>query len=65
MQAGFSRPSDADADDVAIWMSWPGGVTSLMDRCAARYILENISDEFLSLVRQEREATTWAEANGG
>lgn len=63
--AGFSKPTDADADDIQLWMplgsrSDPPSLTT----CQAKYILSNIKDSFLTLFDLETEAASMAPFQG-
>lgn len=64
--AGFSRPIDADVDDIALWMPLPSGtgvgVTSAsgargdLQTDQAKYILGNVVDCFTQLLEREQAA---------
>lgn len=61
--AGFCEPSDAEPDDIALWLphrsSKKRTITSA-DVRTAKYIVANVGDEFCKLVEQEQECVIWS-----
>lgn len=61
--AGFCKPSDAEPDDITIWLphiSSKERNVSAADVKTARYIISNVGDEFCRLVEQEQECASWS-----
>lgn len=62
--AGFSKPTDADADDIQLWMPLCSRSDPPLTICQAKYILSNIKDSFLTLFDLENEAASMAPFQG-
>ncbi|XP_074643644.1 uncharacterized protein LOC141900577 isoform X2 [Tubulanus polymorphus] len=65
VMAGFSSPSDAEADDLALWAPDVNNYTQT-PRLSAEvgcYIVQHVGDKFCELVEQEKEARSWAPEN--
>ena len=61
--AGFCHPSEAEPDDITIWLPHLGAkerTLSKEDIKTAKYIIANVGDEFCSLVEQEQECLNWS-----
>lgn len=63
--AGFCTPTDAEADDVAIWLPRVTSSKAATNISAtkvrtAKYIVANVGDEFCRLVEQEQECAGWS-----
>ena len=57
--AGFSEPTDAEADDIELWMPSTPTMEPKIDLLMAKYLLTNVGDRFCELVEQEKEAMSW------
>ncbi|KAK2163692.1 hypothetical protein LSH36_75g09017 [Paralvinella palmiformis] len=54
--AGFSEPSDADADDIELWYPCTPVSEPKMSVDIAKYVVAHVGDRFCELVEQERIA---------
>ena len=57
--AGFSEPSDAEADDIELWMPRLPLMEPILDLRMAKYMITNVGDKFCEMVEQEKEAMSW------
>ena len=57
--AGFSEPSDAEADDIELWMPRMPLMEPVLDLTMAKYMITNVGDKFCEMVEQEKEAMSW------
>ena len=57
--AGFSEPSDAEADDIELWMPRMPLMEPVLDLAMAKYMITNVGDKFCEMVEQEKEAMSW------
>ena len=57
--AGFSEPSDAEADEIELWMPRTPVMMPRIDVKMAKYLITNVGDQFCELVEQEKEAMSW------
>ena len=57
--AGFSEPTDAEADDIELWMPSTPIIPPAIDVQMAKYLLTHVGDRFCELVEQEKEAMSW------
>ena len=57
--AGFSEPSDAEADDIELWMPRMPLMEPILDLTMAKYMITNVGDKFCEMVEQEKEAMSW------
>ncbi|CAH1784257.1 unnamed protein product, partial [Owenia fusiformis] len=54
--AGFSEPTDAEIDDIDLWMPRINMTSTTLDVETSLYIIMNVGDRFCKLVEQEKEA---------
>ena len=54
--AGFARPSDANADDIKLWM--PSRLQTELNVQEATYLLANVKDQFMDFMDQEKQAVS-------